>query len=433
MKGLFGIASRDDIVQPLFRGIFAQQNRGQVYCGISTASETGRDIRIRTHRGLVAPTFENDLERLEGNIGIGHISSRDRQPILRVGKAGPFTIGFEGHILNAGQLREDLFNKGYSFSSLEDVDLIAGIIAAEDNISRGIGKVLGSVVGGCNIVLLTKYGVFAARGKDGLRPMVIGDSDSTWAVASESCAFKDIGLTLKRDVNPGEILYLSSAGIETVDASPGCLRICIFEWLYFAREDSIIEGVPVVDARYRYGGFLAEEEDADADIAGSVPFTGDLHAQGFSLKSGLHSVSFFVPPRFVLRTYNLPLDARLSEKARKFVVIDEAVRGKRILLVDDSIRAGITKAGLIEKLRRSGVKEVHVRIASPASIRYCPYDPPPRAQEEFIAATHPVEEIRQIIGADTLRYQRLERLPEAVGLPAEKLCMDCFRQSKASS
>jgi len=433
MKGLFGIASRGDIVQLLFRGIFAQQNRGQVYCGISTASETGRDIRIRTHRGLVAPTFENDLERLEGNIGIGHISSRDRQPILRVGKAGPFTIGFEGHMLNADELREDLFNKGYSFSSLEDVDLIAGIIAAEDNISRGIQKALGSVVGGCNIVLLTKYGVFAARGKDGLRPMVIGDSDSTWAVASESCAFKDIGLTLKRDVNPGEILYLSPAGIETVDASPGCLRICIFEWLYFAREDSIIEGVPVVDARYRYGGFLAEEEDADADIAGSVPFTGDLHAQGFSLKSGLHSVSFFVPPRFVLRTYNLPLDARLSEKARKFVVIDQAVRGKRILLVDDSIRAGITKAGLIEKLRRSGVKEVHVRIASPASIRYCPYDPPPRAQEEFIAATHPVEEIRQIIGADTLRYQRLERLPEAVGLPAEKLCMDCFRQSKASS
>ena len=430
MKGLFAIASKDDIVQPLFRGIFAQQNRGQVYCGISTGSETGRDIRIRTHRGLVAPTFENDLQGMDGTIGIGHISSRDRQPVLRIGKAGPFAIGFEGHILNADQLRSHLFDNGHSFSSLEDVDLIAGIIATENDIGKGIEKALGLVVGACNIVILTQQGVFAARGNNGLRPMVIGDNDSTWAVASESCAFKDIGLTLRRDVGPGEILYLSSAGLETVGQSYSHLRICIFEWLYFAREDSIIEGVPVVDARYRYGGFLAEEEDVDADVAGSVPFTGDLHAQGFSLKSGLHSVSFFVPPRFVLRTYNLPLDARLSEKARKFVVIDEAVRDKRILLVDDSIRAGITKAGLIEKLRRSGVKEVHVRIASPASIRYCPNDPPPREQEEFIAATHSVEAIRQMIGADTLRYQRLDRLPEAVGLPAENLCMDCFRRSQ---
>lgn len=427
MKGLFGIASRDDIVQPLFRGIFAQQNRGQVYCGISTVPEVGSDIKIRTHRGLVAPTFEDDLQGMEGNIGIGHISSRDRQPILKIGKAGPFTIGFEGHILNADQLRNHLFGKGYSFSSVEDVELISGIIGAEDNIVKGLEKALGLVVGACNIVILTKFGVFAARGKDGLRPMVIGSGDHTWAIASESCAFKDIGLTLQRDVNPGEILYLSPAGIETVGTVSGYLRICIFEWLYFAREDSIIEGVPVVDARYKYGGFLAEEETVDADITGSVPFTGNLHAEGFSLKSGLQCVSLFVPPRFVLRTYNLPLDARLTEKARKFVVIDEAVRGKRILLVDDSIRAGITKAGLIEKLRRSGVKEIHVRIASPASIRYCPNDPAPLKQEEFIAATHSVEEIRQIIGADTLRYQRLERLPAAIGLPAENLCMDCFR------
>jgi amidophosphoribosyltransferase len=427
MKGLFGIASEDDIVQPLFRGIFAQQNRGQVYCGISTALDVGKDIRIRTHRGLVAPTFENDLQGMDGNIGIGHISSRDRQPIWKIGKAGPFTIGFEGHILNADQLREHLFSRGYSFSSLEDVELIAGIIGAEDNIVKGLERALGLAVGACNVVILTKHGVFAARGKNGLRPMAIGSNDRTWAVASESCAFKDIGLTLKRDVNPGEILYLSSAGIETVGTISAHLRICIFEWLYFAREDSIIEGVPVVEARYRYGGFLAEEENVDADIAGSVPFTGDLHAEGFSLKSGLHSVSLFVPPRFVLRTYNLPLDARLTEKARKFVVIDEAVRGKRILLVDDSIRAGITKAGLIEKLRRSGAKEIHVRIASPASIRYCPNDPAPQKQEEFIAATHSVEEIREIVGADTLRYQSLERLPEAIGLPAENLCMDCFR------
>jgi amidophosphoribosyltransferase len=427
VKGLFGIASRDDIVQPLFRGIFAQQNRGQVYCGISTVPETGKNIKIRTHRGLVAPTFEDDLQRMEGNLGIGHISSRDRQPILKMGKAGPFTIGFEGHVLNADQLRSQLFSRGHSFSSLEDVELIAGIVAAEDSIATGIEKALGLAVGACNLVILTQDGVFCARGMDGLRPMVIGTSDSTWAVASESCAFKDIGLTLARDVEPGEILCLTPAGIETVGKIPAHLRICVFEWLYFAREDSVIEGVPVVEARYKFGGFLAEEEDVDADIVGSVPFTGDLHAQGFSLTSGLQSVSLFVPPRFVLRTYNLPLDARLSQKARKFVVIDEAVRGKRILLVDDSIRAGITKAGLIEKLRRSGVKEVHVRIGSPASTRYCPKDPPPRKQEEFIAATHSVEEIRQIVGADTLRYQRLERLPEAVGLPGETLCTDCFR------
>jgi amidophosphoribosyltransferase len=248
MKGLFGIASQGDIVQALFRGIFAQQNRGQVYCGISTVPAIGKDIKIRTHRGLVAPTFEDDLQGMEGNIGIGHISSRDRQPILKIGKAGPFTIGFEGHILNADQLRNHLFSKGYSFASLEDIELIAGIIGTEDNIVKGIEKALGLAVGACNIMILTSCGVFAARGRNGLRPMVIGSNDSTWAVASESCAFKDIGLALKRDVNPGEILHLSPAGIETVGSVDAYLRICIFEWLYFAREDSIIEGVPVVDA-----------------------------------------------------------------------------------------------------------------------------------------------------------------------------------------
>lgn len=426
--GVIGIYSpKSDCLKDLYRGVLALQHRGQEYCGLSTYD--GQKIRIRTHRGLVAPSFENDLPGLEGFLGIGHTSSKDRQPISRYAYNGQMTIAFDGYLTDSAQSRQELWKQGHSLSTLEDIELIASLIGGERNILKGIKKASRKISGPWSLVVLTEKGVYAARDPLGYKPLVLGQSGQQILVASETCVFNVLpGVERVRDVEPGEIVLLNREGIISLAKLGGRRKqYCSFEWIYYARPDSVIEGIPVTRVRHNLGRFLAKKETCLADIVGPVPFSGILHAEGYHLESGLPSVEVFLLPQYVKRTYIIPqVEQRKSEKDKKLTPLPANVREQRIILVDDSIRSGITSLGLVDDLRQAGAKEVHVRIASPPSIRYCPYEKPPSEEEDFIASRMGVDEIREYIGADSLIFQDLERVPEAIGLPPESLCLDCF-------
>lgn len=429
MRGVFGICTEGDCVGELFRGTVGLQHRGQSYGGLSTSD--GERIKIRTHRGLFVRTFEDDLEGMEGWCGIGHTSSQDRQPILIDSRLGEFCLGFDGYIMNADELRRELMADGSWFCTNEHAELLCGLITQEKSIPDGLARALLKIVGPCALVILTCEGIYAARGLHGGRPLVLGRGDGCWAVASESCAFNHgIRLKLERDVAPGEVVFIDQEGFSTLKRLEGRLKYCSFEWIYYARPDSIIEGISVTAVRHNLGRFLAEQDNVEADIVGPVPFSGIMHAEGYHLGSELPSQEVFLLPQYILRTYILSIEERKREKARKLVPIRENVEGQRLVLVDDSIRSGITMRGLVKSLRDAGAKEVHVRIASPLSIRYCPYARPPLEEEQFIAVSHSAEEIRRFIGADSLRFQELNNIPRAIGLPMEALCLDCFLKGR---
>jgi len=429
MRGVIAVQSKaeQDCLWSLYRGTFGLQFRGQEYCGMSTRKKRG-EPKIRTHRGLVKQTFANDLRGLEGFCGIGSTSNQDRQPILKYARFGPFTIAFDGFIRNARKLRGQMLNSGDCLSSLENVELLASIISREADISDGIARAMESIHGGFSLVMLTAEGIYLARSTDGLFPLVLGEGEESWVASSESAAFGYGGWRINHDIAPGEIIRMGQNGFETLKRLSGKLHICSFFWIYFGQPESISDGIPVARVRHNLGRFLAEADDVEADIVAPIPFSGIMHAEGYHLASGLPLLAVFKLPQFSYRTYNLPIKHRLDEQEVKLMVIDENVRGMRIVLVDDSIRAGVILRGTIAKLRQHGAKEVHVRIASPISVRNCPYAPPAKKEEEYIAAKYPLEKVREIIGADTLRYQRLGDVPRAIGLSAEDLCLECFQR-----
>lgn len=425
LDGVLGIYSKENCVGELFRGMFCLQDRGQEYCGMSTSD--GEEIKIRTHRGEVLPTFSHDLNGMEGYMGIGHTSSSFRQPVKTYYRGGEFTLGFDGYLMNANDLRNELYFTGHAFTTGDDGELLGSLIVQEMEVVAGLKVAMQKIAGPCAIVVLTPEAVYAARPLPGWQPLVLGEGNHCLAVASESCAFNGSGIKIRRDVAPGELVKLDKNGITTLYQQKGRKKICSFTWIYFARPDSIADGVPVARVRHNLGRYLAEEDDIDADVVAPVPMSGIMHAEGYHLASGLPSLGIFLPPRRINRTYIRPIEKRKEDKSRKFIPIDENVRGKRIILVDDSIRAGVTMRGLVAMLRDAGAKEVHVRIGSPVSKKYCPYDRPPSVEEQFIAATYSVEQIREFIGADTLKYQKPERVAEAIGLPEKDLCLDCFK------
>lgn len=428
MRGIIAVQSKGkNCLGPLFLGLFDLQHRGQIYCGIST-SKGKKELKIRTHRGLVLPQFSDDLPGLEGRLGIGSTSNHDRQPILKYSRFGSFTIAFDGFIKNSKELRSKMMNSGDCLSSLEDVELLASIITRDADIVRGIERAMKSVKGSFSLVILTSKVIYAARTINGLNPLILGKGEGGWIAASESTAFNNGDFKIFRDVEPGEIVKIDSHGIKTVKQLAGKKHICSFTWIYFAQPDSIVDGVSVAAVRHNLGRFLAEDDKIEADIVAPVPFSGIMHAEGYHLASSLPLLAIFKLPQYILRTYNLPIEYRLDQQSMKLSVIRENVAGKRIILVDDSIRAGVIMKGTIAKLRHNGAKEIHVRIASPISFSNCPYSPAPTSGEKYIAINNSVEKIRKIIDADTLQYSRLENTPKAIDIPAKDLCLECFKR-----
>ena len=427
MCGIFAISAKENILDDLFLGTFYLQHRGQQYCGLSTSA--GNEIKIRTHRGLVRETFTNDLGGMEGQMGIGHTSLKDRQPIKLDSKMGEFTICFEGNIINREDLMSDLKKQGHSFYTDSDIEIVAKLIAQGDNFVNGIEEMAKRIRGAYALVILAKGKIYAARDKHAFRPMIIGKKDGAVAVASESCSFVNLGFSIARDVKPGEILEIQDEEFETKKIIPADFtQYCAFEWVYTANVSSTIDGLSVDIARRNLGAALARRYPVPVDIVTAVPNSGIGHAIGYAQESKIPFDNVFVKYDYASRSYTQPTQAERDREAKiKLIPVPAKIEGRNVVICDDSIVRGTQmKNDLVVKLRKNGVKEIHVRVACPPLKAPCLYGVATRSKKELAAHDKGVEEIRKYIGVDGLAYNTLEDLGKALGRPLDQICVSCW-------
>lgn len=429
--GIFGLYSSCSakIAEEIYYSIFKLQHRGQRFCGMALTREDG-DIKAVTHKGFVRHTFTpEDLKPSGGIYGIGHTSLKEPQPMVLISRMGKFAIAFSGNIANSVQLREELKECGHSFSTENDTELLGKIISCEKDFVSGISSLGRKIRGSYSLVILSREGIYAARDPRGFKPLILGKNGKRFAVSSESRPFDLLNLEIIRDVRPGEIVFIDNCGIRTVGECGTCKpSFCAFEWAYIASVDSVIEGIPVMEARENFGSRLAlKDGDISADIVAPVPFSGIGCALGYHKESGIRYEEAFLIDRFASRSYTpLTQESREEEARIKLSVIKYSVKGKRIILCDDSIVRGTQIKFKVRELKDAGAREVHVRIACPPLIAPCFYGISIRSYDELAATKYTVNEILRRIGADTLRYNTLEDFVSAIGMPAEKLCLSCF-------
>lgn len=436
---LFGVyAPGDDVARLTYFGLYSLQHRGQESSGIATAD--GKQIHVYTKMGLVAQAFdEGVLGQLCGDIAIGHNrysttgSSRagNAQPIVVEGSAGRLALGHNGNIVNARELRQQLEEQGYTFTTTTDSEIIAHLILSSTKKTwvERIRHAMKRLVGAYSLVLLTEDALYGVRDPLGVRPLCLGKLNGGWLLSSESCALDHIGAQLIRDIEPGEIVVINTKGIRSYkDRRNGPKRsFCIFEYIYFARPDSLISGRRVYSAREAMGASLAQEHPVAADMVIGVPDSATTAGIGYSQASGIPFTEGLLKNRYVGRTFIEP-DQRIRELGvkLKFNPMPERLEGKSVVLVDDSIVRGTTTPRVIALLRRAGVKEVHMRICAPPIRHPCFLGVDMASSWELIAAYKEVPEIAQFIGADTLGYLSVERLIESIALPRELFCLACF-------
>jgi amidophosphoribosyltransferase len=435
--GIFGVyAPGEDVARITFFALFALQHRGQESAGIATAD--GKRIQVYARMGLVSQVFsEESLTQLTGNIAIGHNrysttgSSRicNAQPIVVGSEDNALAIAHNGNIVNSEHLYQELCEKGYIFNSSTDSEVIANLIHSSpgQNWLEKIRFAMRRIQGAYSLVILTKDKLFAVRDPFGVRPLCLGKINGHWVVASESCAIDHIGASFVRDIEPGEIIVIDSNGFQSHCEKAEKKATCIFEYIYFARPDSIIDGKLVYLARQAMGAQLAEEYPVEADVVVGVPDSATIASIGYSQKSGIPHGEGLVKNRYVGRTFIAP-DQRMRDLGVKvkFNPLPDVLRGKRVVLVDDSIVRGTTTPKVINLLRKAGAKEVHMRVCAPP-IRYpCFFGVDMASRWELIAANKSLDEVRQFIGADSLGYISIDGLVKSVGLPRESFCMACF-------
>ncbi len=435
--GVFGVYAPDeDVARITFYGLYALQHRGQESAGIASANE--RRLYLRTGMGLVSQVFdEEDLSYLPGHMAIGHTRysttgsslATNAQPIIIDGPAGQLALGHNGNIVNADVLRADLEEQGIVFSTGTDSEVIAQALAHAPGVTwkERWSYVMRRLVGAYSLVVLTPQELMAARDPMGNRPLSLGRLDGGWVVASETCAFDHLGATFIREVEPGEVVRISEDGVESISAAEPANAFCIFEYIYFARPDSVMDGKLVYPVRMALGRQLARERPADADVVIGVPHSATAAAIGFSQESGIPFVEGLVQNRYVGRTFIQP-DQRIREVGvhLKYNPLPELLEGRRVVLVDDSIVRATTTGPVVAMLRKAGAREVHMRITSPPIISPCFFGIDMGTRWELIAGRMSVEEIRRHIGADSLGYLSVEGLIEAVGAPRDKFCLACF-------
>jgi amidophosphoribosyltransferase len=438
--GVFGIYGPDeDVARLTFFGLYALQHRGQESAGIATAD--GERIRCFTDMGLVSQVFsESELAELPGQIAIGHTrysttgssTIENAQPIvIQSEDLGPIAVAHNGNLVNSLYLSERLHERDEVPESSTDSELLARLCATAPgrNWEERIRQTLPMVKGAYSLLLLTPRELIAVRDPYGIRPLCLGRLGSSWIVASESCALDTIGAEHLRDIQRGEILIIDKDGPRSVmfDTADARKALCIFEYIYFARPDSVIDDTLVYLARERMGAALAREYPVDADLVMPVPDSATPAAVGYARASGLPYREGIIKNRYIGRTFIQP-DQRLRESgvALKFNPLPAVLDGKRVVVVDDSIVRGTTTPSTIALLRRAGAREVHMRISSPPMVNSCYLGIDTARREELIAANMDVEGIRKHIGADTLGYLSLDGLIEAIGLPRETFCHACF-------
>ena len=433
--GVFGAYDMDggDVAPSIYYGLFALQHRGQESCGIAVTDTYGeRKIHSRKGLGLVNEVFDEEaLQNLKGNLGVGHVRystaggsrAENAMPLVINYVKGVLAIAHNGNLTNAIELRHELEYTGAIFQTTIDSEVIAYHIArerlnvkkAEDAVKNAMKKIKGAYA----LVVTSPRKMIGARDPFGLKPLCIGKRDNTYFLASESCAISAVGGEFVRDVEPGEIVSFTKHGIKSdmsMAISPKKQARCIFEYIYFARTDSTIDNVNVYHSRILAGNALAESYPVEADLVVGVPDSGLVAAKGYSEKSGIPYGMAFHKNSYVGRTFIKPKQSQRESSVKiKLNVIEEVVRGKRIVMVDDSIVRGTTCANIIKMLKKAGAKEVHVRISSPPFMYPCYFGTDVPSNEQLIAHSHTTEEIREMIGADSLGYMEIEKLKDMVG------------------
>lgn len=441
--GVFGIYDIDgkDVAPSVYYGLCSLQHRGQESCGIVVSDTKGPRGNISYHKdlGLVGEVFkEENLSRLHGNLGIGHVrysttgaSTRENaQPLVLNYIKGTLALAHNGNLVNAEQLKEELVYGGAIFHTTTDSEMIAYFIARERvhtaSVEEAVLRTARKIKGAYGMVIMSPRKLVAVRDPFGLKPLCLGKRDNAYVVASESCALSAVGAELIRDIEPGEMITVTAEGIRSNKELQQKERAhCIFEYIYFARLDSRMDGVKVYDTRIRAGRALAKAYPAKADMVTGVPESGLTAARGYAMEAGLPFEAAFYKNSYIGRTFIKPTQQERESSVRlKLNVLESVVKDKRIVLVDDSIVRGTTMANLIQMLKGAGAKEVHVRISAPPFLYPCYYGTDVPSNDQLIASSHTEEEIRQMIGADSLGYMKIEDLQTMVGDMG--ICKACF-------
>ena len=441
--GVFGVFGHKDSAALTALGLHALQHRGQEAAGIVTYD--GKQYHGHRAPGHVGDIFSNEevIKRLPGDLAVGHnrysttgeTAQRNIQPLFAEFESGGFALAHNGNLTNAQILHRDLVKRGCLFQSTTDTEVIIHLIAISDqgSVVDRLIDTLKRVVGAYSLVAMTHDKMIGVRDPMGVRPLVLGFLDGAHVLASESCALDIIGADFVRDVEPGEMVVIAKGGLTSLKPfgwTPP--RLCVFEYIYFARPDSIVDGTGVYEARKRIGAELARESHIDADVVIPVPDSGVPSAMGYANETGLPYELGIIRNHYVGRTFIEPADnirhlgVKLKHNASRVVI-----EGKRVVLVDDSIVRGTTSVKIVEMMRNAGAKEVHMRISSPPTTHSCFYGVDTPERDQLLAAQHSVEEMREFMGADSLAFVSIEGLYRAMGQTGRdeqtpQYCDACF-------
>jgi len=441
--GVFGIYGYPEAARVTHHALIALQHRGQESAGIVSSDE--KELIIHKGMGLVNDVFEQpaSLDKLHGHVAIGHVrysttgSSNlgNAQPILVTTRRGGLALAHNGNFVNADPIRADLENEGAIFSTTVDTEVLAHLIVRgkKETLEEGLIHALNQLHGGYALLVLSREKLIAVRDPHGIRPLQLGRLGESWVIASESCAFDTIGADFVREVAPGEMVTISNHGTlrsQTAVKAAAPSRPCMFEFIYFARPDSQLEGVNMHAVRKEMGRQLAREAPADADIVIGVPDSSISAATGYAEESGIPYEVGLIKNRYIARTFILPSQIKREAALRlKLNPLRKVIAGKRVVLVDDSIVRGTTSLHLVALLREAGAREVHMRISSPPYRNACHYGIDTTSAKDLVGKGREVEAIRDYIGADSLYYLSTEGMVEAVGVPMDSdhgFCLACF-------
>ena len=442
--GVLGVYDTEgnDVVSNIYYGLFALQHRGQESCGIAVSDTNGPKGKVMSCKGmgLISEVCtEENMENLKGNIGVGHVrysrtgenSIHNTQPLVLNYLKGTLSIAHNGSIINTAELRNELEYTGAIFQTNSDTEVIAYHIARERLTSRtveeAVTKAMKKLVGAYSLVIMSPRKLIGVRDPFGFHPLCIGRKGSSYILASETAALSAVDAEFIRDVLPGEVVMINHEGIhsDTSLCTNNHAR-CIFEYIYFARPDSHIDGISVYNSRIMAGRILAQTHAVDADIVVGVPDSGNAAALGYALESGIPFGMAFVKNSYVGRTFIKPKQAiRASGVRIKLNVLPEVVEGKRVVMIDDSIVRGTTTIKIVKMLKKAGATEVHVRISSSPFLYPCYYGVDVPTGDQLIAKNNSIDQIREMIGADSLGYLALDRIGDLIGKDMG-YCDACF-------
>jgi len=441
--GVFGIyAPSEDVARATYFGLYALQHRGQESAGIVVGD--GQILRVQRGMGLVSQVFdEAAMRQLQGFLAVGHCryattgesSVRNAQPMTITAEAGPegsrsaFALAHNGNLVNARALAAELTAAGVDLTASSDSEVILRLIAhcEGDSWYERLIVALPRLSGAFSLVMASPTALYAARDPWGVRPLCLGRLGQEWVVASESCALDTVGATLVREVEPGEVLRIDQDGLTSTRFAVPTRRLCSFEFIYFARPDSIIDGRRVYSARVALGRQLAIEQPAEADLVIPVPDSAVAMAVGYAQQSGIPYCEGLVKNRYIGRTFISPTQSQRDRGCQiKYNPLTDEIAGRRLVVIEDSIVRGTTSKPLVAMLRRAGATEVHLRIGSPPYRHPCHLGMDTGRTDELLAAHQTVEEIRRYIGADSLGYLSLDGLEAGIDRPAHLFCRACL-------